>query len=179
MGAFKPLVPFRGRPLIAWPADALRPLCAELLVAHGPRANAAPLAAAVPDARLLADEGPGPLGGLVVAAREAKGAWLLVAPADAPFLVPALYEALLDAASGKDGAAFVVDGELQPLVAALRRDAFLPAAEGARSVWGAMGRMRMARVDGARWRDALRDVDAPADLADAQTRGPGREGPEP
>lgn len=167
MGAYKPLVAFRGRPLAAWAVDALRPLCSEILVACGAPANAAPLAAALPGAHVLPDPGEGPLGGLVVAARAAQGERLLVAPADAPFLTPSLFEALLDAARGHDGAAFLVAGHLQPLTLALRRAPFLAAAQGARSVWAALERMDVARVDAGPWAPALRDVDTPADLADA------------
>jgi molybdopterin-guanine dinucleotide biosynthesis protein A len=167
MGAYKPLVPFRGRPLVAWAVEALRPRCGEVLVACGAPENAAPLAAALPGARILPDPGEGPLGGLVAAAQMARGEWLLVAPGDAPFLTAALYNVLLDAAHGHDGAAFLVDGQLQPLTVALRRAPFLAAADGARSVWAALERMDVARVEAGAWAAALRDVDTPADLADA------------
>ena len=166
MGGPKPLAPFRGRPLAAWAADALRPHCEEVLVAHGPSLDPA-LADALPGTRPVLDPGEGPHGGLTAAARAARGDWLLVAPGDAPFLTPALYGALLDAAQGREGAVFLVEGQVQPLTVALRRDAWLAAAEGARSVWAALDRIDVARVDAGAHAAALRDVDTPEDLARA------------
>lgn len=170
-GAYKPLVPFRGRPLVAWSLDALRPLVDEVLIACGPAANAALLAPVVGEARIVPDAAEGPLGGLVAAARVAKGEWLLVAPADSPFLAPEVYATLLGAARGREGAHFVQDGHAQALVAAYRRDAILRASEGARSVRDAAARMDVARVEAAGALGlALRDVDTPEDLARAAAR---------
>lgn len=166
MGAYKPLVPFRGRPLVAWVVDAINPLVDDIIVAHGPPANAPLLRPHLPPhARLVADDGGGPHAGLLAAARIAAGDWILLAPSDAPRLTPAPYRALLDAAQGREGAAFVQEGHLQALLAVYRRDALLRALPQAPSVKTAAALLDLARLDATPHADALRDADTPEDLA--------------
>jgi molybdopterin-guanine dinucleotide biosynthesis protein A len=163
MGAPKPTMPFRGRPLVAWSLDALAPLCGELLVMTGAGSDAALAAVVGSRARLVADEGSGPLAALVAGARAARGEWLLVAPCDAPFLTAPLYEELLAAAGRRDGAMASADGVANPLVSVLRREA-------------ALRELRAAQWMGARGpAAALRQADvalvpvAPHDVADVDT----------
>lgn len=166
MGAYKPLVPFRGRPLVAWSVEALAPLCQEVLVAHGPFLKAELQQALGGRVTFVADEGVGPLAALVAAAQQAKGEWLLIAPCDAPFLTRLLYEELLAAAGKREGAIASADGVLDPLVSVLRRDAALVALRsaawlGARSPVEAMRSMQLALVPVAA--QDVWDVDTPED----------------
>lgn len=118
----KALVPFRGRPLVAWPLAALREVADEVVVAVGTHADLDARTDILGDALAIGDAGGGPRAGLRAGARLAAGAWLLVAPCDAPLVTPALYRALLAAAreQGRDAAMPRVDGYAQPLVACYR-----------------------------------------------------------
>lgn len=84
-GEDKGLLELAHRPLAAWVAERLRGHAAEILV----NANRNLLAYArlghtvVPD---YLPEYPGPLAGLLAAARTAQQEWLLTVPCDAPFL---------------------------------------------------------------------------------------------
>lgn len=170
-GAYKPLVPFRGRPLLAWALDAVAPLVEDVIVAHGPPTNAFLLQPHMPPhARLVADDGRGPHGGLLAAARAANGSLLLVAPADAPHLRPTAYEILLRAADGRDGAVFLQESHVQALIAVYRKDALLRALPEAPSVKAAVGKMDVARIDAGLWAFLLSDVDSHSDLAAAEAR---------
>lgn len=153
MGARKPLLEFRGRPLVHWALDALRPHCGELLVMAG--RDAALLSRHAAGARVLADPGQGPHVALRLAAGLARGDVVLVAPADAPLLTPETYAALL--AAGADAVA--VDGEgINPLVGCYRRASLLAHARSLQEVARWVGARRVA-VPG-----DLRDVDTPEDL---------------
>lgn len=88
MGSFKPLLSFRGRPLLAYALDALRPHCAELLVMAGPHATE--VSRIAEGARVLADPGEGPHVALRLAVQVARHPTLLVVPADSPFVGHAL-----------------------------------------------------------------------------------------
>lgn len=155
MGAFKPLLPFRGRPLVLWALDALRPRCDELLVMGG--AHAAALSRVCAGARVLADPCEGPHVALALAARVARGETLLVAPADAPLLTPATYDALL--AAGSDAVA-VEGAGVNPLVAVYRSASLAAPARSLQEVAVRAGARRVA-VPG-----DLRDADEPEDLSD-------------
>lgn len=141
MGAFKPLLAFRGRPLVAYAIDALRPHCAEVLVMAGPRA--ADLARVAGGARVLGDPGEGPHVALRLAARAARHPTLLVAPADAPFLTPAVYDALL--AAGPNAVALEGAGG-NPLVACYAREPLRAALQAAGSLQEAARAVGAARV---------------------------------
>lgn len=161
MGAFKPLLPFRGRPLLHHALDALAPLCDELLVMAGPRAPE--VSRVAQGARVLADPAAGPHVALRLAASAARARELLVVPADAPFVADAL-PALLAAganAVARDGAG------VNPLVALYDRAALLSAMRApVRSL------QDVARAVGARGVDvpaaAMRDLDSPEDLSAAE-----------
>lgn len=164
MAAFKPLLPFRGRPLVAYSIDALAPLCDEILVMAGPHGAALSRAVSGDGAartRVFADPGAGPHVALGLAARVARGGTLLVAPADAPFLTRAVFEALLaGASSGRDatGSAVAVEGNgVNPLVAVYDRGALL-AALPARSLQEVAARLRARHVA---TEGDLRDLDDP------------------
>lgn len=153
MGAFKPLISFRGRPLVAWAIDAIAPLCSEVLVMAGP--HAAAVSRVAQGARVLADPGDGPHVALRLAARIARHPTLVVAPADAPFLRSETYAPLLAAGPSAN---FVRDGIADPMVGVYARDAFR--AFDGRSLQA----LPATRVPGEGRAAELRDLDTPQDL---------------
>ncbi|HET6404159.1 MAG TPA: NTP transferase domain-containing protein [Candidatus Thermoplasmatota archaeon] len=157
MGSFKPLLPFRGRPLLAHALDALAPHCQELIVMAG--ARAAEVSRVGAGARVLADPAQGPHVALRLAARVARHPTLLVVPADAPFISDALPPLL---AAGADAVARDGDG-VNPLVALYDRERLLAAlGDDARSLQQVAARLGARAVDApAR---SLADADEPQDL---------------
>lgn len=124
MGSFKPLLSFRGRPLLAHAIDALRPHCAEIIVMAGSRA--ADVSRVAEGCRALGDPGEGPHVALRLAAQAARPGSLLVVPADSPSVARAL-PALL--AAGPNAVARDGDG-VNPLVGLYERDALRRALAG-------------------------------------------------
>lgn len=173
LGAYKPLVPIGGRPLVTRALDALAPLAGEILLMHGRAENALRLEAVRGRAALVPDPGIGPLGALRAAAGRARGEWLLVTASDVPWRDAEALRALLAAAEGREGAVFELDGSWDPVVAAYRRSALEEAAEvalagGERSARRALARLDLARVPAPA--DLPGDIDTPADLARAHAR---------
>ncbi len=120
MGRNKALLELEGEPLIARGLRTLREVCAEVAIAGG-----------VPElrdyGRLVVDDrvGCGPLSGIVAALEQSAFAWNLFMPVDVPFVPAEVWLALLERAEA-GGAMCVMarsDGQVQPLVAAYRRDA--------------------------------------------------------
>lgn len=158
MGAFKPLLPFRDRPLVAHVIGALTARTSEVLVMAG--AHAADVSRVAGGARVLADPGEGPHVALRLAARAARHGALLVAPADSPFVAPAL-DALLSA--GPNAAARDGDG-VNPLVGLYERDALLEAFDPpVRSLQEIVARLRARAI--AVPAGTLVDADTPEELS--------------
>jgi molybdenum cofactor guanylyltransferase len=117
MGAAKATVILGGRPLIAWPLDALRAVLGRVAVAAKPDTELPALPGEVEVWR----EPPAPrhpLSGIVEALRRAAGEAVLVCAVDLPLVDAALVGALADAPAG--GSLAVVTsagGRLQPLLA--------------------------------------------------------------
>lgn len=84
-GEDKGLILLSGRPLAAWVAERLSGLAAEILInANRNLAEYGRLGhTVVPD---QISDNPGPLAGLLAAARTAQQEWLFVSPCDVPFL---------------------------------------------------------------------------------------------
>lgn len=151
MGTFKPGLTLGGRPLILRVVAALRPLAQEIVVVHGPAVHRERLESLVREARFVGDQGEGPLGGLFRGAQAAQGDWILVAPADAPFLSPDLYGRLLEEAQASEGCIPYVDAIANPLIAAYRRRALLRASEtmlshGERAAQSILPHLRLRRL---------------------------------
>jgi molybdopterin-guanine dinucleotide biosynthesis protein A len=126
MGAGKATVILGGRPLIAWPVDALRAVLGRVAVAAKPDTHLPALPAEVEIWR----ESPAPrhpLSGIVEALRRAAGEAVLVCAVDMPLVDAALVGALSDAPAG--GSVAVVasaGGRLQPLLARYEAGALEP-----------------------------------------------------
>ncbi|MBU1330183.1 MAG: molybdenum cofactor guanylyltransferase MobA [Gammaproteobacteria bacterium] len=99
-GQDKGLLPWRGKPLIAWVAEQVRPLTDDLLISCN-RNNAQYAAHAD---RLVADPNPdylGPLAGILTGLRAARHEQLLILPCDAPCIDRDLLDDLLALAGDK------------------------------------------------------------------------------
>lgn len=96
-GRDKGLVEWRGRPMIAWLRDAVRPLTDDLIISCNRNAERyQPYADhLVSDAEA---DFPGPLAGIRAGLAVARHPWLLVLPCDAPKVDEALLLAMRDAA---------------------------------------------------------------------------------
>lgn len=155
-GADKALALVAGVPLVVRVARALSEVpVSEIVVASRDRTQrhvdalaAGPLGARVVGAPFEPGGAPeGPLAGAIAGARVARGAWLALAPCDAPFLASGLYRALAErAAANGRAAAFASSGagerHAHPLLAVVARAAFLADSEAA---W-ARGERSLKRV---------------------------------
>jgi molybdopterin-guanine dinucleotide biosynthesis protein A len=96
-GADKGLVEYRGRPLIEWALDVLRPQVDEVVIS----ANRNLDTYAAYGHRVLSDtlpDYPGPLAGVLTAMQAVNADWLVVAPCDTPHLPADCVTRLLGAA---------------------------------------------------------------------------------
>ncbi|HKZ89868.1 MAG TPA: molybdenum cofactor guanylyltransferase [Thermoplasmata archaeon] len=123
-GSPKALAPFRGRAMIEWAAEALRPLADELLVSVADAAQAEALHERLPDVRFVTDarHDRGPIEGLDRGLRAARGDLVLVAPCDAPLLRTDLYVRFLERIGPHEAAVPRLQA-LDPVRAAYRRTA--------------------------------------------------------
>ncbi len=119
-GRDKGLIPFRGRPLVAWVMERLTPQVQEVLISAN-RHREAYAALGVP---VLPDTlGAGPLAGIFRGLEAAAFPHLLVVPCDAPFLPGDLASRLFEALKAHDVPLAIPDeGRLQPLFALLHQD---------------------------------------------------------
>jgi molybdopterin-guanine dinucleotide biosynthesis protein A len=129
LDAFKPELTVGGRPLILRVVAALRPLTQEIVIVHGPEDYRERLEGMMGDVRFVGDEGEGPLAGLACGAQAARGDWVLVAPADAPFLSSQLYGRLLEEAQTSEGCIPPVEAKDNALIGAYQRQALLRVSE--------------------------------------------------
>ncbi len=122
-GSSKSLAEVDGRPMIRRVADALASRCDELLVSIGVQ-EAPRLERILAGARFVRDRDSdqGPIEGFREGFAQARGELVLVAPCDAPFLQPSLYDALLRILGSHD-AAVPRHGAVDPVRAVYRRDA--------------------------------------------------------
>jgi molybdopterin-guanine dinucleotide biosynthesis protein A len=92
MGAPKALIPYRGKPLISWVYEALRPICSEILIIS----NSGDFR--LPDARVIPDNYPGngPAGGIEAGLAAMRYPVALLSSCDTPNLTTGLFEYLID-----------------------------------------------------------------------------------
>jgi molybdopterin-guanine dinucleotide biosynthesis protein A len=81
--------------------------------------------------KVIEDEflGAGHLGGLHSGLKAASNSWVAIAPSEAPLSSPRLYELLLKAARGHDGATPLQCGKKEPMHGVYRRRELLKAVE--------------------------------------------------
>jgi molybdenum cofactor guanylyltransferase len=166
MGTPKATVMLGGRPLIAYPLDALRKTCARVVVV------------AKADTELPADverwdepDAPRhPLAGITYALERA-GVPILVAAADMPFVSPDVTRLIAAGLEpGRKAAVAFVDGRLEPLLAAYAPAALETLREAApdQPLRRTVESLAPARVDVAL--DVVFNVNTPDDLAEAEFR---------
>jgi molybdopterin-guanine dinucleotide biosynthesis protein A len=160
MGRPKALVPFRGRPLIAWPLGAAAAAGLEAVVVAKP---ASPL----PELAVPVWEEPGelvhPLTGLVAALERAEERAVVAVACDMPFLAPGLLRALAQAAPRACAVAPRVGGRLEPLAARYGPEA-LPALRNALTAQASLRRTLAALDPAVLDEDALRAYGDPGRL---------------
>lgn len=175
LGGAKANAELRGRPLVCYPAQALREVLDEVVII----AKADTVLPAIPGVAVWIEpaEPRHPIAGIVHALGLADGRAVLVCAADMPFVTPGLVSriALTDPA-GAPAVVPVCGGELQPLLAL-----YLPSAAAAFAAVGALGAGRPLRRDvdaiGPRLLEvedhrAFFNVNTPADLRSAEARYP-------
>jgi molybdopterin-guanine dinucleotide biosynthesis protein A len=129
MGKEKAMASFRGRPLVLSVLEVLVQVADEVVVSvakdpsHELVHTLGDSVTIVPDLR----PGMGPVGGLMASFPLAGGEYIAVAPCDAPFIDPDLFQALFERAEGRAGAVPVVNGFNEPLIAVYNRDLYLQA----------------------------------------------------
>jgi molybdenum cofactor guanylyltransferase len=169
-GRDKGLVPFDGRPLVAWVIDTLTPQVGPLLI----NANRNAQAYAVFGHPVIGDAMPGfegPLAGLATALEVASTPWVLTVPCDGPFVAPDLAERLGSALLREDAElAAAHDGQrLQPVYALVPRTlaaslrGFLAAGERKTGLW--MSSHRLALADFSDRPECFANVNSEADVA--------------
>ena len=131
MGAEKSLLLLMEKPLVQWVFEEISEVVDEVLVSISTTPSPTLLKILIPSTVIFKDitPGKGPIEGLLLSFKKAKGEYVAVAPCDTPFIKKELYTLLYRKANGKDGAVPVVNGFYEPLHAVYRRDSFLHAIE--------------------------------------------------
>lgn len=167
-GQDKGLMPFHGRPLVAWVADALRGQVGRVLIVANRNTEAYAQYGEV--IRDLRPGFAGPLAGIEAGLSAAAPGWILSCPVDAP-LLPADYAARMLGGSTHPAhsAAGFCDGHLQPVYCVLPASvlpslrSFLDAGERKAGKW--LDSLPATRVDLSGMAAGLRDADTPQALA--------------
>jgi molybdopterin-guanine dinucleotide biosynthesis protein A len=165
MGGGKPARLLAGRPLVAWPAAALAPVC-ERVVIVGKAGDDLPDLDGV-ERWHEPDEPRHPLTGIVHALERAD-APVLVCAADMPFVTPEACRTLAAAGGSANAAVAVAAGVLQPVFALYAPAALelLTAAEPDAPLTSTVEALNPARV--ALPPPLVRSVDTPDELAEAE-----------
>jgi molybdopterin-guanine dinucleotide biosynthesis protein A len=167
-GVDKGLVPIKGRPMIAWVIDALRPQVADVLInANRSRDSYSEFGCPV------VDDGDkdfrGPLAGMASGMRAARTPYIAVVPCDSPLIGEELVQRLYAAAqSSGSPIAAVHDGErLQPVFALLSCELLDDLAgyldEGERKIDRWYARHGYERVDFSDVAESFANINAPDD----------------
>jgi molybdopterin-guanine dinucleotide biosynthesis protein A len=112
MGAHKPLVEYKGKPLINWVFDALKPVCQEIIII----ANSGDFSHL--DARVYPDNypGTGPAAGIESGLSHCLTPLALICSCDTPNLSSELFDHLISSHEGYDISIASHDGTNEPLI---------------------------------------------------------------
>ncbi len=168
-GADKGLVPLRGRPLVEYVIEALRPQVVPMLISAN-RNRETYAAYGIPVVVDTVDEYFGPLAGMLAAMRAATTEFILTVPCDSPAPPPDLAARLgaVVAQARTDVCVVSVGGRMQPVFALLRRacadrlQEYL--ASGGREVGEWMRREHAAVADFSDQADAFANINTAAEL---------------
>lgn len=117
MGTPKPLVPYKGKPLINWIFDALRPICSEIVIIAN-SGDFSPLAASVyPDNY----PGNGPAAGIEAGLSHCRTKLALISSCDTPNLSTEFFKFLLRNHGGFDISIAYHDDADEPLIGVYSR----------------------------------------------------------
>jgi molybdopterin-guanine dinucleotide biosynthesis protein A len=147
MGRDKALLPFRGRVLVEWVADAVAAAAGSAVLVGHPDVAAISAYPTIPDSY----PGEGPLGGILTALRHSRADWNLITACDMPGLTAAFLARLLDHA-GESGCDVLLPlgpaGRLEPLCGVYHRRALAAIeaafASGDRKILAALAGLRTA-----------------------------------
>ncbi|WP_263141715.1 molybdenum cofactor guanylyltransferase MobA [Pseudomonas sp. RIT-PI-AD] len=174
-GQDKGLLEWRGRPLVAWLYELVRPLGDDLILSCNRNAERYR-----PYADRLVDDGDdayqGPLAGIRAGLAAARCANLLVLPCDAPRLDRPLLDALL-ARAGEGPAAISCGGQLEPLFSVWPKSLLAPLERawhsGERSPQRLLRQWQAATLECAADDPRLANLNTPQSLAEPEAHGPG------
>jgi len=128
MGTLKPLVPYKGKPLINWIYDSLSPLCTEIIVIANTGDFSHLKVSVYPDNY----PGNGPAAGIEAGLSHCHTGLAFIVSCDTPNLTAGFFEYLLENHNGFDVSIAAHDGINEPLIGvystavhALFRDAIL------------------------------------------------------
>lgn len=170
-GTDKPLVRFRGAPMVEQVVRRLQPQVDQVIISANRNLPLySQLGRVVTDSPL---ESRSPLTGVLRVFQETAAAWLMVCPGDAPLLDTGLCQRLRDAVP-PEGAAFAHDGDRAQVLHLLLHRAVEPMLAayldgGHRSVEGwlnTLGRERVVLVPCHDIAPSFRNVNTPGDLDD-------------
>jgi molybdopterin-guanine dinucleotide biosynthesis protein A len=119
----KGLILLKDKPLVLWTLERLSEIVDEIVVSV-PKSPPFDLLRIIgPEITIVKDEeiGLGPIEGMLLSFKKAKGDYVAVAPCDSPFIQTSLYELLFKEAEGRDGAIPVIRGYHEPLIAVYHR----------------------------------------------------------
>ncbi|MEX2446647.1 MAG: molybdenum cofactor guanylyltransferase [Dehalococcoidia bacterium] len=154
MGRDKATVPLAGRSLLQWTIEAVADVrgLVEVVLVLAPRQETPRVTCAVP-LRIVRDTtgAEGPLVALIAGVEAASAPVALVLGCDTPFVRPALLHLLVEEARSHSAVIPIVEGRVQPLCSAVRRDA-LPALAAAVTS-GARAASAVADIPGTRLLD--------------------------
>ncbi|MGQ0536908.1 MAG: molybdenum cofactor guanylyltransferase [Methanobacteriota archaeon] len=154
MGAYKPLVPFLGFPLVSRALTLMGQICDDVVVTMGPsNVNRGPLEALSRNALFVNDPGSGPVGAIFAGARLARTTWLYVAPCDTPLITRELYGNLRKLAEGHDAAVPRLGGRAVPVIGTYKRETVMKVAstnlsKGRRSAQELLAELQVAYLEG-------------------------------
>lgn len=174
-GQDKGLIPFGGRPLVAWIIEALRPQVGGILI-NANRNTKAYAALGYPVVTDLLAGFQGPLAGIATAMAVAETPWILTLPCDGPYppadlahrLAAALTQADAEIAVARDAERIQPVHALLPVALAPSLRRYLAAGERRLATWQA--RHRLALVDFSDCALGFTNLNNPEDLPGLEAR---------
>lgn len=117
MGTFKPLVGYRGKPLISWVFEALQPVCSRIIIIANSGDFSATGAAVFPDNFA----GNGPAAGIEAGLSQCTTPLALICSCDTPNLTPEFFSHLIQNHGDHEISIAAHDGLNEPLIGVFAR----------------------------------------------------------